>query len=108
MQAERAALAVTHAERASNLHFKLVYLSSKSEAENTARGNSPAGLSEAVFTAVLLEKKKPRCVLLIPSLALEVQVALPPALLGLNPGDEVSLELNRVNLPRLEASWSAQ
>jgi exoribonuclease-2 len=92
LQAERGALAATHAERASNLHFKHVYLAAR---------------PDSVWEAFLLDKKKPRSVVLIPDLAMEVQVPLPPAADKLALGDKLSLTLLKARISECETTWAA-
>jgi exoribonuclease-2 len=82
---EAAAIAVTQAERASKTHWTMVYLSEK---------------KESVWEAVVLEKKGNRWAVIIPSLALELQVPLNK---DVSPNDTVKLTLKSVNIPRGEA-----
>ncbi|MDR2435519.1 MAG: RNB domain-containing ribonuclease [Treponema sp.] len=83
--AEAASAVVVQAERASRAHWTMVYLSDK---------------KDSVWDAVALEKKGNRWVLMIPALALEIQVPLrsDPA-----PNDPVKLTLKSVHIPRGEA-----
>lgn len=83
--AEATAATVVQAERASHAHWTMAYLSDK---------------KDSVWDAVVLEKKGNRWVLMIPALALEIQVPLrfDPA-----PNDPVKLTLKSVNIPRGEA-----
>jgi exoribonuclease-2 len=91
LQAERGASAANHAQRASVAHWKQVYLADK---------------KGSVWDAVLLEKRKPRSVVLIPGLALETQVALSGAAAASEPGDNLKLTLLKANIPEGEAVWS--
>jgi exoribonuclease-2 len=82
---EAAAAATVQAERASRLHWTMVYLSDK---------------KDSVWDAVALEPKGNRWALIIPALALETQVSLrdDPA-----PNDLTRLTLKSVSIPRREA-----
>jgi len=82
---EAAAAAAVHAERASNNHWLMVYLSDK---------------KDAVFDALALENKGNRWAVMIPSLALETQV---PLQRDVSPNETVKLALKSVNIPRGEA-----
>ena len=82
---EAAASAAVQAERASNIHWTMVYLSGK---------------KDSVWDAVALEKKGNRWAVMIPSLALETQVSLQK---DVSPNDSVQLILKSVNIPRGEA-----
>jgi exoribonuclease-2 len=86
--AEAAAQATTQAERASKLHWTLVYLSDK---------------KDSIWDAVALEKKGNRWAMVIPALALETQV---PLRNDIAPNDTVKLALKSVNIPRGEAIFS--
>jgi exoribonuclease-2 len=90
LQAERGASAANHAQRASNMHWKQVYLSDKT-------GQS--------WDAILLEKRKPRSLVLIPALALETQAALSAAAAACEPGDPLKVTLLKANIPENEAVW---
>jgi exoribonuclease-2 len=90
LQAERGASAANHAQRASNMHWKQVYLSDKKGQE---------------WDAVLLEKRKPRSIVLIPALALETQAALSAAADTCEPGDPLIVTLLKANVPENEAVW---
>jgi len=79
------AFAAVHAERASNNHWLMVYLSDK---------------KDTVFDAVALENKGNRWAVMIPSLALETQV---PLQRDVSPNETVKLALKSVNIPRGEA-----
>jgi exoribonuclease-2 len=82
---EAAAAAVSHAERFSKNHWKMIYLSGK---------------KDSVWDAVALEQKGNRWAVIIPSLAFETQVPLHRDVL---PNDEVKLILKSVHIPKGEA-----
>ena len=82
---EAAASASVHSERASDNHWKMVYLSDK---------------KDSVWDAVALENKGSRWAVIIPSLALEAQV---PLQREVSPNDNVKLVLKSVNIPKGEA-----
>ena len=82
---EAAAVAAVQAERASDNHWKMVYLSDK---------------KDSVWDAVVLEKKLNRWAVIIPSLALETQVPLQK---DVSPNETVKLILKSVNIPKAEA-----
>ena len=82
---EAAAVAAVQAERASNNHWTMVYLSGK---------------KDSVWDAVALDKKINRWAVIIPSLALETQVSLQK---DVSPNEDVKLALKSVNIPRGEA-----
>jgi len=82
---EAAAAAAVHAERASNNHWLMVYLSDK---------------KNAAFDAFALENKGNRWAVMIPSLALETQI---PLQRDVSPNETVKLILKSVNIPRGEA-----
>jgi len=82
---DAAATAVSHAERFSKNHWKMIYLSGK---------------KDSVWDAVALEQKGNRWAVIIPSLALETQVPLQRDVL---PNDEVKLILKSVHIPKGEA-----
>jgi exoribonuclease-2 len=90
LQAERGASAANHAQRASNAHWKQVYLADK-------KGR--------VWDAVLLEKRKPRAVILIPDLAIETQTALSATVDACEPGETFKVTLLKANIPEGEAVW---
>ena len=90
LQAERGAAACQHAQRAANNHWKQVYLSEK---------------KGAVWDAVLLEKRKPRSVVLIPALGIEMQLPLSPEAEGLAAGDMFRVTLLKANIAAGEAVW---
>jgi len=82
---EAASSAASQAERASNNHWTMVYLSGK---------------KDTVWDAAALENKGNRWAVVIPSLALEAQVPLHKDVL---PNDIVKLTLKSVNIPKGEA-----
>jgi len=82
---EAAAVAAVQAERASDNHWLMVYLSGK---------------KDSVWDAVALEKKGNRWAVIIPSLALETQV---PLQRDVAPNETVKLVLKSVNIPKGEA-----
>jgi len=82
---EAASSAAVHAERASENHWKMVYLHDK---------------KESVWDAVALENKGSRWSVIIPSLALETQVALQR---DASPNDDIKLILKSVNIAKGEA-----
>ncbi|MDR2510409.1 MAG: RNB domain-containing ribonuclease [Spirochaetaceae bacterium] len=87
---ERAALAVSRAERASRAHWTAVYLSSR--------------IGEC-FNGVVLEQRGPHALLFIPELGIEVQTAAPRG--GeLAPNETRELKLCSVNLSRAASSWT--
>ncbi|MDR1469655.1 MAG: RNB domain-containing ribonuclease [Spirochaetaceae bacterium] len=90
LQAERGASAASHAQRASIAHWKQVYLADK---------------KGSVWDAILLDKRKPRSVVLVPALALETQVALSAQGELCEPGDDLKVTLLKANIPEGEAVW---
>jgi exoribonuclease-2 len=90
LQAERGASASQHAQRSSNNHWKQVYLSGK-------KGET--------WDAVLLEKRKPRSVALIPALGIETQIPLSAETENLSPGDTFRVTLLKANIASGEAGW---
>jgi len=82
---EAAAVAAVQAERASDNHWIMVYLSGK---------------KDSVWDAVALEKKGNRWAVMIPSLALETQAVLQR---DVSPNDSIKLVLKSANIPRGEA-----
>jgi len=82
---EAAVTAAVHAERASNNHWIMVYLSGKKDSQ---------------WDAVALENKGNRWLVMIPSLALETQVSLQR---DVSPNDDIKLILKSVNIPKGEA-----
>jgi exoribonuclease-2 len=89
---EAAAVAVVQAERASRNHWTMVYLSGKKD-------------SGTVWDAVALEKKGNRWAVVIPSLALETQVAVRK---DIAPNEPVRLILKSVNIPKGEAVFTVE
>ena len=86
---EAAASAVVHAERASNNHWKMVFLSEKEK--------------DTQWDAVTLEEKGNRMSVLIPDLALETQVVMQNSIM---PNKKVKLKIKSVNIPRGEAVFT--
>jgi exoribonuclease-2 len=84
---EAAATAVVHAERASNNHWIMVYLSGK---------------KDSIWDAVAIENKGSRWLVIIPYLALETQVALHK---NVSPNDNIKLILKSVNIAKGEAMF---
>jgi exoribonuclease-2 len=82
---EAAAVAAVQAERASDNHWTMVYLSGK---------------KDSVWDAVALEKKGNRWAVMIPFLALETQAVLQR---DVSPNDSIKLILKSANIPRGEA-----
>ena len=82
---EAAAVAAVQAERASDNHWLMVYLSGK---------------KDSAWDAVALEKRGNRWAVIIPSLALETQVPLQK---DVAPNENIKLVLKSVNIPRGEA-----
>jgi len=82
---EAAAVAAVQAERASNNHWAMVYLSGK---------------KDSIWDAVALEKKGNRWAVMIPSLALETQAVLQK---DVAPNDSLKLVLKSANIPKGEA-----
>jgi len=82
---EAAAIAAVQAERASNNHWTMVYLSDK---------------KDSMWDGVAIEKKGNRWVVIIPSLALETQVSLQR---DVSPNEDVKLILKSVHIPKSEA-----
>jgi len=82
---EAAAVAAVQAERASNNHWTMVFLSGK---------------KDSAWDAAALEKKGNRWAVMIPSLALETQAVLQR---DVSPNDSIKLILKSVNIPKGEA-----
>jgi len=82
---DAAVTAAVHAERASDNHWKMVYLSDK---------------KDSVWDAVATENKGSRWAVIIPSLALETQVSLQR---DISFNDKVKLILKSVNIAKGEA-----
>lgn len=87
--ADAAAQAVTHAERASKLHWTAVYLDSL-----LAAG------TEILWDAVITEKKANGLGVIIPALALETQIGGQG-----QPNDAVKLRIKSVRIPELEMNF---
>ena len=92
--AEAGASAAAKAERASRAHWIAVYL-----ADMKARGE------DRVWEGVVMEKKGPRGVVLIPALGLETQAALRE---DAQPNDRVSLRLGSVKIHEAQAFFTAE
>jgi len=90
MAGEAAAIAVTQAERASRSHWTMVYLSCR---------------KETVWDAVALEKKGNRWTVIIPAIGLETQI---PLRNDASPNEHLKLILKSVNIPKLEAVFTAR
>ncbi|MCL2277155.1 MAG: ribonuclease catalytic domain-containing protein [Treponema sp.] len=84
---EAALSAVVHAERASENHWKMVYLSDK---------------KDSVWDAVAVENKGRFWTAVIPSIALEIQVSLRGSI---SPNDNIKLVLKSANIPKGEAAF---
>jgi exoribonuclease-2 len=82
---EASAAACVHAERASDNHWKMVYLADK---------------KDSVWDAAAIENKGSRWAVIIPPLALETQV---PLQRNVSPNDKVRLILKSVNIAKGEA-----
>ncbi|GBU28188.1 ribonuclease II [Treponema sp. R8-4-B8] len=85
---EAAVTAAVHAERASDNHWKMVYLSDK---------------KDSVWDAVATENKGSRWAVIIPKLALEAQVSLQR---DVAPNDRVKLILKSANIAKGEAVFT--
>ncbi|MCL2208866.1 MAG: ribonuclease catalytic domain-containing protein [Treponema sp.] len=85
---EAAAVAAVQAERSSNNHWIMVYLSGK---------------KDSVWDAVAIEKKGKGMQVIIPALALETQIALQK---DVSPNDNLNLTLKSVNIPKGEAVFA--
>jgi len=85
---EAAATAAVHAERASENHWKMVYLSDK---------------KDSVWDAVAIENKGSRWAVIIPQLALEAHVSLQR---DVSPNDKVKLILKSANIAKGEAVFT--
>jgi len=86
---EAAVSAAVHAERASENHWKMVYLADK---------------KDSLWDAAAIENKGRAWHVLIPSLALETQVALRG---NITPNDKITLILKSVNIAKGEAELVA-
>jgi len=85
---EAATTAAVHAERASENHWKMVYLSDK---------------KDSIWDAVAIENKGNRWAVIIPQLALEAQV---PLQRDVSPNDKVKLILKSANIAKGEAVFT--
>jgi len=85
---DAAVTAVVHAERASENHWKMVYLSDK---------------KDSVWDAVAIENKGNRWAVIIPQLALETQVFLQR---NVSPNDKIKLILKSANIAKGEAVFT--
>jgi len=85
---DAAVTAVVHAERASENHWKMVYLSDK---------------KDSVWDTVATENKGNRWVVIIPQLALETQVFLQR---NVSPNDKIKLILKSANIAKGEAVFT--
>jgi exoribonuclease-2 len=88
--AERAALAASRADRATTLHWKLVYLADK---------------VDSLWDAVLLEKSGPHAVLFIPALGMETSCAFGRGGKSAPLNGTVKVKLKSVNIPESSASF---
>jgi exoribonuclease-2 len=95
---EAAAAATVQAERASRAHWTAVYLSEQSDRRSTDLRST-----DSRWEGVVLEKKGGRAVVMIPSLALETQVA---AGTDTAPNDTLDLTLVSVKIPEAEAVFA--
>jgi exoribonuclease-2 len=86
---ERAAIAVQRAERDSRAHWTAVYLAGK-------EGMTQEG--------IIMDKRGPHAVVLIPALGMETQTALPRGAEP-DPNDAVTLKLSSVRIPECETRW---
>jgi len=82
---EAASSAVIHAERASNNHWIMVYLAEK---------------IDSIWDAIAIENKGNRWLVLIPSVALEIQIPLQKKV---SPNETIKLVLKSVNISKGEA-----
>jgi exoribonuclease-2 len=87
--AERAGAAVSRAERDSKAHYIAVYLHDK------------IGVNEE---GIVMDRRGPHIVVLLPALGLETQTALPRGA-DIEPNDRVTLTLSSVRIPECETSW---
>ncbi|MDR2444912.1 MAG: RNB domain-containing ribonuclease [Spirochaetaceae bacterium] len=88
--AERATVAAVRADRATALHWKLVYLLDK---------------QDSVWDAVMLEKSSARAVMFIPALGMEIACALNRGQKDLLPNDSAKLKLKSVKLAESAANF---
>ena len=85
---EAGALAAVHAERASNNHWKMVYLLDK---------------KDAFFEAIAVEEKGNKMSVLIPELALETQIVMQNCIM---PNEKTKINVKSINIPKGEAVFS--
>lgn len=87
---ERAAIAVNKAERASRAHFTAVYLADKIDSE---------------WEGIIIERRGPHAIVLIPALGLEIQAA-PPRSGNYEPNTACIMKLSSVKIPEAETRWT--
>jgi exoribonuclease-2 len=88
--AEKASQAAARAERASLLHWKLVFLSDKIDSE---------------WDAILLERNGPRAVFLLPALGMETVCSVPKGTPDIRLNGAARLVLKSVRVPEASASF---
>jgi exoribonuclease-2 len=88
--AERATLAASRADRATTLHWKLVYLLNK---------------QDSVWDAILLDKSGTHPALFIPALGMETSCALGRGMKDIPLNGDVKLKLKSVKIPESAASF---
>jgi exoribonuclease-2 len=88
--AERAAIAVTRAERSSRAYWTAVYLADK---------------TGSLWEGIILELRGPHAVALIPALGLEIQTALKHGA-PVEPNAPCTLKLGAVKIPEAETRWT--
>ena len=88
--AERAAIAVTRAERASRAYWTAVYLADK---------------TGSLWDGVILEMRGPHAVVLVPALGIEVQTAVKHGAQA-EPNAPCVLKLGAVRIPESETRWT--
>jgi exoribonuclease-2 len=89
--ADRATVAAARADRATNLHWKLVYLLNK---------------RESVWDAVLLEKGGPRAALFIPALGMETSCAPGRSIKDIPLNGDIKLRLKSVGIAESHANFA--
>ncbi|MDR0663332.1 MAG: RNB domain-containing ribonuclease [Spirochaetaceae bacterium] len=89
--ADRATVAAARADRATNQHWKLVYLLDK---------------PESVWDAILLEKTGPRAALFIPALGMETSCAPGRNIKDIPLNGDVKLRLKSVNIAESQANFA--
>lgn len=92
--AERAAIDISRAERASRAHWTAVFCSRLLAKKNGAE-----------FEAVILEPRGPHAIVFIPALGLEANIALPRGK-SAEPNDALILTVSSVNIPESEIRWN--